>query len=198
MTTQPSTRPPSTAVVPHFVVLRHATPGEVRYRCRSQGCSYSGRFPVGADNDVSRDERMLTLARHLADAHGIGPLATPKETLAPKPKAEPTPGPYRTYGSLVYAPRTDTSRGGTICEVSEPRASNYIRHEPLRLGSPDADEAYANAHLLAASWTLREACKAAEEDLASLDLSLFSKSDRDGYRATLQFVRDALATADGS
>jgi hypothetical protein len=62
----------STAVVPFFKVSRGRGRGSGQayavYRCRR--CAYERTFYDGAD-----DLRMLQLARHLADAHQIGPLA---------------------------------------------------------------------------------------------------------------------------
>lgn len=63
--------------------------------------------------------------------------------------AEPTPTPWKQSGCMIYAPG---EHGGVICELSEPRVPttidgkvmHLVEHTPLRLGSPDAAEAYAN------------------------------------------------------
>jgi hypothetical protein len=53
-----------------------------------------------------------------------------------------TPGAWEQTGSLIYANRpTD---GGTICQLSEVRASRYVEHHEPKLGSPDSDEIHAN------------------------------------------------------
>ncbi len=70
--------------------------------------------------------------------------------------AETTPGPWTHSGRKVYAPGEN---GGNVCEVSEPRGSDYVEHVPVELGSKDREEAYANARLIAASPELLEACK---------------------------------------
>jgi hypothetical protein len=56
-----------------------------------------------------------------------------------------TPGPWQTYGTLIYAPG-----------VSEPRATGMVSHTRVRLGSNDEDEAFANAHLISAAPELLE------------------------------------------
>jgi hypothetical protein len=53
-----------------------------------------------------------------------------------------TPGPWEQYGSVVY------SVNGVICELSEPRAYDIVRHEAVDIGSKDWDEAMANARLI--------------------------------------------------
>lgn len=61
----------STAVAPSFYV--HPRSIEIHYVCRS--CP--DRFTFA--RTTTRDQRMLVLAHHLADAHGLGPLAAPTE-----------------------------------------------------------------------------------------------------------------------
>jgi hypothetical protein len=64
-----------------------------------------------------------------------------------------TPGPWQTYGTLIYAPG---DHAAVICEVSEPRATGMVSHTRVRLGSNDEDEAFANAHLISAAPELLE------------------------------------------
>ncbi len=70
--------------------------------------------------------------------------------------AETTPGPWTHSGRMVYAPGEN---GGNVCEVSEPRGSDYVEHVPVELGSKDREEAYANARLIAAAPDLLESAR---------------------------------------
>lgn len=71
-----------------------------------------------------------------------------------------TPEPWEQQGRVIVH---FGKRGAMICELSEPRASNVAKHATLRLGSPDAEEAYANGRLIAAAPELLAVCKEAEE-----------------------------------
>ena len=69
-------------------------------------------------------------------------------------KTEFTPGPWVSSAGHIYKTGKD---GANIAAVSEPRAETHVGYTPVRLGSKDADEAFANAHLIAAAPELYEA-----------------------------------------
>jgi len=66
-----------------------------------------------------------------------------------------TLGPWKIVGIQIFS----QSGIANICELSEPRALPYIGHRALDIGSPDWDEAIANARLIAAAPDLLEACE---------------------------------------
>ena len=78
-----------------------------------------------------------------------------------------TPGPWRHYAGMVVR---FGENGANICELSEPRAVAVVEHKRCRLGSPNRDEAQANARLIAAAPELLEACNAVlAHDLATCE-----------------------------
>ena len=56
--------------------------------------------------------------------------------------SEPTKTPWEICGaSIIWSP----SGKATVAAVSEPRGANTVQYVPLELGSPDFEEACANA-----------------------------------------------------
>ena len=58
-----------------------------------------------------------------------------------------TPGPWEQESTLIFAREAKSM----ICELSEPRGPDVIRHERLSIGSSDWGEAMANGKLMAAA-----------------------------------------------
>lgn len=68
--------------------------------------------------------------------------------------AQHTPGPWHQCATHVYS---KVEKGANICTVSEPCSSGMVGFSALSAGSPDFDEAMANARLISAAPELLEA-----------------------------------------
>lgn len=71
-----------------------------------------------------------------------------------------TPTPWHKSGRMIFAPG---EKGGNICELSELRASEFVKHRPIAVGSDDRNEAHANGEFIVRAANsheeLLEACK---------------------------------------
>lgn len=69
-----------------------------------------------------------------------------------------TPGDWQQSGNIIYS-----QDNGVICQLSEIREGDFIQHRPVKISSPDWDEAMANGQLIKAApdlLRLYEACRA--------------------------------------
>lgn len=108
-------------------------------------------------------------------------------------KAQHAPGPWKSEGRLVYRPGDN---GSMICELSEPRATTYVAHRALEIDSKDADEAYANGRLIAASPALLKAAEEALSVLAGLSAIVVSDPGHDiSVAASAEYARRQLVEA---
>jgi hypothetical protein len=62
--------------------------------------------------------------------------------------AAATPGPWKRHASMIWAAGENTA---TLLQLSEPRASRYVEHVPLQLGSKDLDEQARNGDFITAA-----------------------------------------------
>lgn len=69
-----------------------------------------------------------------------------------------TKGPWDVVGASLIR---SVPGMAVIAAVSEPRGSEYVRYQELKLSSPDFYEARDNANLIASAPDLLEACKVA-------------------------------------
>ena len=103
-----------------------------------------------------------------------------------------TPGPWKQYGFLVYAPGP---YGANICAISEPRATTSVSYTPVALGG-GTDEVIANLHLIAASPEMFAALEPFAREAARFFMpggSLAHLDDNDGASVPIGDLRRAFA-----
>jgi hypothetical protein len=100
--------------------------------------------------------------------------------------------PWRRDGRIVWK---SGDGNANVCAVGEPHKGDFVGYMELAIGSPDADEAFANAALIVMAVNLHDDLIVALRSTLSL-LKCFTSETDDIARAAWQQAEAALSKAD--